>query len=99
MRQCSRAAVEAWAAVNNGVYPADPDVHQNLNGDTVIDLLPDGDYLVNPYDGYRTEPQQTSATLPGDVGYIPISSLNTRIGYTISGYGDDKIILYLHYMP
>jgi hypothetical protein len=63
-----RSAAEAFAAANDGDYSnglADP----LPIGDVLIDLLPGGRMLVNPYTGHRTEPRRGGATAPGEIGY------------------------------
>ncbi len=65
-----------WAAVNMffeqaGYYAADTSGDRTPSGDTLIDFLPDGNLLTNPFSGIRTEPQDGSGlALPGAIGYI-----------------------------
>lgn len=46
-----QAAVEAFAADNDGVYPDNVNVDKSLAGKTVTDYLPGGTLLRNPYTG------------------------------------------------
>ena len=80
-------AVEAWAARSNGEYPNDlSDINQDA--DTVVDLLPDGQLLVNPYHGAFTEPVDGAAVQWGETGYVvSVDGLGFNAGYVISGWG------------
>jgi hypothetical protein len=68
-----RDAAEAWAASNNGVYSnglADP----NPQGETLIDFLPGGRLLINPFTSLPTEPVAGGAASAGSTGYLAIDS-------------------------
>jgi len=88
-------AVEAFAADNNGIYPHS-ESDENLSGNTFVDLLPGGRYMENPYSGRNTEPRWGVAAYPGECGYVKVSdATGTPVDYTISGFGESEIILYL----
>jgi hypothetical protein len=83
-----RAAVEAWTTDNGGVYPANlSDV--TGSGDTVIDYLPMGWLLVNPFTFARTEPVYGMAAANGSTGFLSLDANGdgTMDGYQISGVG------------
>ena len=91
-----RDAAEAFAAANNGLYPR-LTTEKTLDGQTLIDLLPDGKYLVNPYVGFMDSPRDGFAAYPGQVGYMQYASIEPY-GYTIDAVGADGatrlIVLY-----
>ena len=91
-------AVEMWVALNNGVYPSDVDLDRtpNPNGKTVIELLPNGVRLVNPFTGQATEPVTGTAVTPGQIGYVPHIESGNTVGYTITGFGEAAIIVILN---
>lgn len=82
-------AVEAFAERNNGVYPSNTNVDRNLDGKTVVDLLPGGTLLKNPYHGYHTEPIDCIAANPGETGFqnvcCRVNEVLVTKGYTITG--------------
>ncbi|UCF04736.1 MAG: hypothetical protein JSV33_12545 [bacterium] len=100
-----QAAADAFAAQNNDIYPQDVDVDMTPAGDTVIDLLPGGSYLVNPFTGMVTEPVNHQASYPGQTGYVPIIGTHpvhgpgVCVGYTITGVGrvPDALIVIIEY--
>jgi hypothetical protein len=82
-----RDAVEAFASMNDGWYPGGL-WDTTPGGDTVIDLLPSGTLLDNPYTGVPTEPTNGTAALFGQTGYlVQVDTLGRNAGYTITGYG------------
>jgi prepilin-type N-terminal cleavage/methylation domain-containing protein len=91
---CVRLAAEDFSVQNNGVYAA------NLGsalptGDTLVDLLPDGALLVNPFSNAVDSPINGIAANPGVIGYFGIDSNadGTPDGYSISGYGAVALIV------
>ena len=87
-------AVEAFAAQNNGVYPPSLDLDTNLVGDTVIDLLPGGVRLENPFTKLRTEPRAGAPANPGQTGYVPAYyGPSGPMGYVITGMGQSSFIV------
>jgi hypothetical protein len=82
-----RDAVEQFALDNGGVYPDDlADTDQS--GNTVIDLLPEGRNLLNPYHLCYCEPQDGAADEAGETGYIVVTDWwGNNVGYVISGWG------------
>ena len=92
-----RDAAEAFATANNGVYARDPWYEETMDGRTLIDFLPEGKLLVNPYFGTRMDPMDGLAAAPGQVGYRRYTSIEPY-GYTIDAVGADGatrlIVLY-----
>jgi hypothetical protein len=80
-------AVERWAVLNGGLYPSDVDTHVTPGGQTVVDLLPGGSYLVNPFTRAATEPVNAHAVNSGEIGYVPNIWNGENGGYAITGAG------------
>jgi hypothetical protein len=81
-----QAAAETFAAENGGFYPNNTADVTSL-GNTLIDLLPDGMLLENPYWGARVEPVDGAAASIGQTGYYPVVCGGQVKGYTITGVG------------
>ena len=88
-------AVDEFGRRNSGVYPWDASVDTTLDGSSLIDLLPSGLLLVNPFTALRTEPVHGSAVNPGETGYYPFNTGGVPVDYTITGFGEEDIILTL----
>ena len=84
-----QTAAEAFAARNNGVYPANVGINKNLDGNTLIDLLPGGASLENPFTNILTEPTNGTAAILGATGWVPIVVNKVNAGYDITGWGID----------
>ncbi len=93
-----RAAVEAFAAENNGGYPLQT-THRTPSGNNLFDLLPGGVLLENPFTQIRTEPTDGLASLPGQTAYSAVIGGLTAVGYAISGFGADSLIIVLSKLP
>jgi hypothetical protein len=97
------AAVDAFTLENDGRYPSG-DNEVNNAGLTVMDYMPEGRLLANPYYGWRTEPQWgVAAGYTGQTGYTPIDPNGDGVmdGYGIDGIGGDgvTVIYYLSCPP
>lgn len=94
-----QAAVERFAMLNDGIYPSDVGADCTPLGETVIDLLPEGYLLVNPFTLAATEPVDGSAANAGETGYMPVCMCGINSGYTITGVGAEAgtVILVLSY--
>jgi len=91
-----RDAAEAYAAANNGVYATDPWGDALPDGRTLVDFLPGGRLLMNPFNGLRNLPVPGHASLPGETSYTGRTSVEPY-GYVIRGVGEDHdVILALH---
>ena len=87
-------AAEDFAVRNDGVYSdAGGDLQPLLPNDPV-----NGQTLQNAFTAAWTEPQYAGpATTPGQVGIVAVPDVNTGIpvGYTITGFGKDAVVLTL----
>jgi type II secretory pathway pseudopilin PulG len=88
-------AAEDFAVQNGGVYAANVDIDATAAGSTMIDMLPKGVRLENPFTKVNTEPVNAPATNQGETGYQPIVQGVTNVGYTITGFGESVLILTL----
>jgi type IV pilus assembly protein PilA len=90
-------AAEDFAVQNNGVYATDNgDVLPS--GQTIQQLLPGGVALDNPFTRVaQAEPQWgAAAATPGQTGYQVVQdAVGTNVGYTITGWGKDNLIITL----
>jgi hypothetical protein len=88
-----RDAVEEFAARNDGIYPSDTDVDTTPFGETVVDFLPGGHLMENPFTRMATEPVNMSACNPGETGHQaiygthPVHGPGVCVGYCITGAG------------
>lgn len=82
-------AAEDFAVRNEGVYASDTDTDVAAGGDTIVDLLPGGIFLQNPFTKAADVPLSSSAAAnPGEVGYVPFVGVGGQNdGYTITGFG------------
>jgi hypothetical protein len=80
-------ALEEFRILNVGLYPASVYTDTNDLGLSVVDHLPDGQLLENPFTGLRTEPVDTIATESGQVGYYKMYPCYYGL-YYINGYGE-----------
>lgn len=80
-------AAEDFCVQNGGIYPADVSSATTPGGSTLIDLLPKGTLLINPFTKVASEPVDGAAANPGETGYIPIIQNGIPAGYNISGVG------------
>src|SRR5512134_1668378 len=81
-----QVAAEDFSVQNDGVYAANlADVIPT--GETIIDMLPHDQRLLNPFTRVRTEPIDGAATIPGETGYEPVvDALGQNVGYVITGH-------------
>ena len=92
-------AAEAFASENGGLYPQTTSAEKTPLGHTLIDLLPEGMRLENPYHLCRTEPIDGAAAVHGETGYmVCVNGEHQPAGYVITGVGDtyDFIIQICH---
>ena len=80
-------ASERFASLNGGIYPSDTSLDTTPEGFTLIDLLPGGRRLFNPFTNLDEEPTDGAAATPGDTGYVPIVIGGYNAGYVITGCG------------
>ncbi len=87
-----RDALVEYKDSNHGYCPVDIYNETNDLGLTVIDYLPDGELMENPFTGERTEPVDTLATEPGQTGYFQRYSWGSTL-YYINGFGESHTIV------
>jgi type IV pilus assembly protein PilA len=80
-------AAEDFAVQNDGRYCS--------QADSLVSLLPGGSKLVNPFTKGTTEPVDGPATKLGQTGYEPIWKNGVCVGYTITGYGKNGLLITL----
>jgi hypothetical protein len=86
-------AAEAFAAENKGQY-ARLLSDTSLAGNSIIDLLPNGELLLNPHTGLYTEPQSKAGLFAlGEIIYWAEICNNFEAGYRIFSYKDDGRLL------
>jgi hypothetical protein len=91
-----RDALEAYRSHNDGACPVDIYTETNDLGLTLIDLLPEGQLLENPFTGERTEPTDTIATEPGQTGYwLNSPAWRYPFFYHINGVGESTVVVEL----
>lgn len=96
MQNCHtvQLVAEDFALRNGAVYAAT--LGSALpSGESIVDLLPSGTLMRNPWSGLNTEPIDGVANLPGQIGYVPIVQAGVPAGYSITGHGDDAIVITL----
>jgi type IV pilus assembly protein PilA len=79
-------ASEDFAVQSDGVYAGDL-ADTTPGGDTIIDMLPGGANLENPFTKGVTEPVDGAAATEGQTGYVVVAPTGTNIGYSITGCG------------
>ncbi len=82
-------AAEEWARLSCGIYPVNLGDPSPCCGNSLIDLLPGGTFLMNPFTGARDEPVDGYPCIVGQTGYVGVSSGAENIGYMIIGLGRD----------
>lgn len=81
-------AAEDFAVRNDGIY--------SDAGADLQPLLPGGNLLDNAFDGDASEPRfGAAAEAPGEVGIEAVAQGGVNVGYTITGFGKDAMILTL----
>ncbi|MBU8922682.1 MAG: hypothetical protein KOO63_12760 [Bacteroidales bacterium] len=88
-----QAAVEEFARSNFGEYPRNVDSDNIFDYFSVKDLLPERKYLWNPYEWWRLEPSVEIASASGEIGYLPLINEDKCVGYRITGFGNDSLIV------
>jgi len=75
-------AAKRFAQTNDGVFSTDIAGDRNKDGKILQQLLPNGNLLINPFEGVNTEPQDgLGLAVPGAIGY----------GGADSGPGDSTV--------
>jgi prepilin-type N-terminal cleavage/methylation domain-containing protein len=83
-------AAEDFSVQNDGVYAATI-ATALTNGDTMLQLLPGGVLLENPFSKALDSPANGAAAVAGQVGYVMADPNGDGVpdGYTIDGLGED----------
>lgn len=84
-------AVELFALDNGGEYPESVDSDTTYIGKVLVDYLPEGERLINPFTGLRDQPIDSVPTSPGAIGYYRYNP-NINV-YFIQGFGANSIII------
>jgi prepilin-type N-terminal cleavage/methylation domain-containing protein len=87
-------AAEDFSVRNDGFYPAST-VDVLPTGETLIDLLINGNQLRNPFTGGATEPVDGAAATAGQTGYQLVLVNGINSGYIIDGFGRNATVLVL----
>jgi prepilin-type N-terminal cleavage/methylation domain-containing protein len=86
-------AAEDFAVQKDGIYASDVTDASSLSGNSIIDMLPSGTNLSNPFTQALTEPVDGAAANPGETGYEPVvDGSGTVEGYIITGFGRNRIV-------
>ena len=88
----TKDAAEEFAEENDGKY-AKSLTDTTLAGHTLIDLLPGGKHLLNPYTGLETEPRSNASEI-GEIMYMPRLCVGVAVGYIICTYDNEGKWLY-----
>jgi prepilin-type N-terminal cleavage/methylation domain-containing protein len=83
----TQLAAEDFAVQSDGVYAADVDAATTPGGQTIMQMLPGGVGLPNPFTKIVNQPINGAAQAAGDSGYEPIAQNGVNVGYTITGMG------------
>lgn len=86
-------AAEDFAVQNFGVYPFDTGTPLPT-GETLIDLLPEGIMLTNPFSLALDSPVNGIAAAPGVIGYqfMDTNADGAPDGYNITGFGATALL-------
>lgn len=87
-------AVEKFRDQMELLCPSDTGWDATYCGESLIDLLPGGVLIENPYTQNFSEPSENDFGCPGEISYEAKVRLTIPVGYKIKGYGDesDKVI-------
>jgi prepilin-type N-terminal cleavage/methylation domain-containing protein len=86
-------AAEDFAVQNFGIYPFDTGTPLPT-GATLIDLLPEGIMLENPFSHALDSPVNGIAAAPGVIGYqfVDVNADGMPDGYNITGFGATALL-------
>ncbi len=80
-------------ARQEGRYAANLSSATSIGGETIVDFLPDGSLLMNPFSGIRDTPADGPPMLPGHIGYMgeDRDGNGSIDGYLIEAVGPDSV--------
>lgn len=91
-----RLSAEDFAVQNQGLYALNLNVDTTPLGDTLLDLLPQGAMLENPFTKAVSEPVDGAAATAGQTGYqVLLDASGSSVGYTITGFGESVLLVTL----
>lgn len=86
-------AAEDFAVQADGVYAGTVGEANPLTGQSIIDMLPGGTFLTNPFTKTVDQPIDGGASAEGQTGYVVVAPAGTNIGYTITGAGKNGALI------
>lgn len=84
---------ETFSVMNDGIYPTSTVDGLPGGGETMVDMLPQGQKLLNAYSNARTEPIDGPAGQAGEIGYQAIVQGGVILGYRIEGHDRSAVVL------
>jgi hypothetical protein len=87
-----RDAIEAFAAESEGHHPRNLMIDTSGVGKTLIEYLPGGHMMLNPFTDRESEPVMGTAANPGEIGYALLDGC-LDWEYFITGFGSDAVIV------
>ena len=89
----TQLAAEDFAVQNDAEYPANL-ADTTPFGDTLVDMLPRRQLLINPFSKARTEPVFGAPAIAGSTGYQAlVGGFGVTTGYQITGFGHDAVVI------
>jgi prepilin-type N-terminal cleavage/methylation domain-containing protein len=88
----TQLAIEAFSTENDGVYPQTT-ASVLPSGNTLVDLLPGGQLMLNPWTNAASEPHDGAPALMGEVGFTALVTAGVVTGYTVVGQGRNGVVL------
>ena len=88
----TQLATEAFATENDGVYPQTT-ASVLPSGNTLVDLLPGAQLMVNPWTNAATEPHDGAPAQIGEVGFTTTVVGGVVTAYSIVGQGRNGVVL------
>ncbi len=86
-------AAEDFAVQADGVYAGTVAEANPLTNQSIIDMLPGGTFLTNPFTKAIDVPTDGAAGAEGATGYEVVAPAGTNIGYRITGAGKNAALI------
>ena len=90
---------QRFADNNDGIFPLDVDTDTDLSGHTLKWHIRDTYYGENAFTEEYTNPVNGTASIPGEIGYRPVTANNIPVGYIITGFGAYELIKEISDIP